>query len=298
MQFRKQGEEEMRCCRIKNIFPLLAVMLTLFHTPNTEAKEKITWMVLDWKPWMILEGEDKGTGRFNHILKVAQDNLPEYTHETEVMNWARFWHEIDNNNNVCYPFGLKKGNREKLVYYSAPHTLVLPNAIIMKKETAQILGNPTSYSMVQLLQQDKLKGYAEKGRSFTEKIDSIMKEHEQGSNLTRIPESAESLIKMVSMGRIDYTIEYPIVAAYYQKKSRTPESLISIPIAEMKPFSYVYMNCTKNEWGKEVIEKWNTVLKEIKPTEEFRRITELGHTNEDELLLIRKFYNEFIQEQH
>jgi len=277
---------------------LMSLITLLFCFNLAYAKEKITWMVLNWPPWMIIDDEDKGTGRFNYILDIAQKHLPEYDHVTKRMNWARFWHEVESNKHICYTFGLKSGKREKIVYYSAPHTFVLPNAIIMKKETAQLLGNPASYSIIKLLKEDKIKGYAEKNRSFTKKIDSLLKNHEDGSNLTRVSGSPESLIKMLIMGRVDYTIEYPIVAAYYQKKLDALGALVSIPISEMDSFSYVYMNCTKNDWGKKVIEKWNSALKKIKPTAEYRRITEIGHTDEKELLLIRKHYDAFIREQN
>ncbi len=286
---------------LKNVLSRLLLTLIIFNTfciTTAYTKETITWMILDWKPWMIIEGEDKGTGRFNHILKVAWENLSEYNHVTQKMNWARFWHEVENNKNLCYPFGLKSGSREKIVYYSAPHTFVLPNAIIVKKELAEKLGNPASYSIVNLLKDKKLKGYAEKNRSFTKKVDVAMKEFEPNSSLSRVSENAESLVKMVVMGRADYTIEYPIVASYFQKKTGTPGTLVSIPIAEMDPYSYVYMSCTKNEWGKKVIDKWNEALRKIKPTEEYRKITETGHTDEKELMIIRQYYDAFIQEQN
>ena len=160
------------------------------------------------------------------------------------------------------------------------------------------MGNPDSYSIVKLLQDKRFKGYAEKNRSFTETVDNILKKHESGSNLSRVEESAESLVKMVSAGRIDYTIEYPIVAAYYaEKESNNPGSISSIPIAEMEPIAYVYLNCTKNEWGKEVVQRWNEVLNRIKPTQEYRRITEIGHTDERELKVIRQNYDAFIKAQ-
>ena len=278
---------------------LLLIGIIMFFSCFSEvsAKDKVTWMVLDWPPWMMLEGEDKGKGRFNYILREAQENLPQYDHVTEKMNWARFWHEVENNNNVCYPFGLKSGKRGDLVYFSEPHTFVLPNAIIMKKADIEKLGNPDSYSIVKLLQDKRFKGYAEKNRSFTGTVDNILKKHEPGSNLKRVPESAESLVKMVSTGRIDYTIEYPIVAAYYDQKHDNPGSISSIPITEMAPFAYVYLNCTKNEWGKKVVERWNEVLRRIKPTQEYRRITEIGHTDEKELKLIRQYYEDFIKAQ-
>lgn len=255
-------------------------------------------MVLDFPPWMILDGPDKGTGTFNHILPIVQRSLPEYEHVTERMNWARFWHEIENNKNLCYTFGLKSAKRDKLVYYSAPITLGLPNAVVMKKETAQLVGNPTSYSIIDLLKEEKIKGYVEKNRSFTNKVDSLMKIHEGGSNLKRVPESSESLTKMVITGRIDYTIDYPIVASYYEKILNAQGSLVSIPISEMEPVTYIYMNCTKNEWGRKVIEKWDEELMKIKPTAEYRKIVEMGYTADTGLLLIRKYYSDFIQEQN
>ncbi len=140
----------------------------------------------------------------------------------------------------------------------------------------------------------RFKGAAEKNRSFTSTIDKILKTHEPGSNLKRVSVSPESLIKMVKAGRIDYTIEYPIVAGYYDKKQENPGSIASIPISEMEPFAYVYMNCTRNEWGKKVIERWNEALHKIKPTREYRQITEIGHTDEKELKFIRKYYDEFL----
>ena len=276
----------------------LIVFAAILVTSPVSSKETITWMILDWKPWMILEGEDKGRGRFNHILKMAQEHLPEYHHVMEKMNWARFWHEVENGKNLCYPFGLKSGKREKIVYYSAPHTFVLPNAVTMKKTTAKRLGDPESISIVDLLKNRDYKGYAEKNRSFTKKVDLILKKHEPGSNLRRVSESPESLVKMVLMGRVDYTIEYPIVSEYYQRKGGVSDELISIPISEMDKFSYEYMNCTRNDWGKRVIDKWNAALKRIKPTREYRRITEIGHTNENELLQVREIYKEFIGEQN
>ncbi len=263
-------------------------------------KETVTWQVVHWPPWMMMEGEDQGKGRFNHILKVAHENLPQYNNITREMNWARFWHDVKDGKNVCNMFAFKSGSqrREEIVYFSEPHTFVLPNAIIMKKSTIEKLGNPSSYPIVELLKDERFKGTVEKTRSFTETLDDILKKQEQGSNLSREGVSPESLIKMVASGRIDYTIEYPIVATYFgQKLTKDFGSISSIPITEMEPFAYVYLACTKNEWGKKVIERWNVVLRRIKPTQEYRLITEIGHTDENELRIIRQNYDAFVNAQ-
>ena len=273
---------------------LIGVLIFLAGFHQASAEETITWQIIHWPPWMILEGEDAGKGRFNYILKIAQKNLPQYKHVTENMNWARFWHDIENNKNVCNIFAYKTEKRDEIAYFSEPHSFVLPNAIIMKKSMLEKLGNPDTYSIVTLLQDKRFHGYIETTRSYTETLDAILATHESGSNVTRVAESAESLLKMVSTGRIDYTIEYPLVAAYFEQKNDNPDSISSIPITEVEPFAYVYMACTKNEWGKKVVEQWNQVLRRIKPTPEFRKLTERGHTDEREIRLIRQYYETFL----
>ncbi|MCP3945072.1 MAG: hypothetical protein GY710_26840 [Desulfobacteraceae bacterium] len=81
------------------------------------------------------------------------------------------------------------------------------------------------------------------------------------------------------------------------KNEDAPSSISSIPITEMAPFAYVYLSCTKNAWGKKVIERWNAALNRIKPTQEYRKIPEIGHTDEKELKLIREHYGAFIKAQ-
>ncbi|MCP3944269.1 MAG: transporter substrate-binding domain-containing protein [Desulfobacteraceae bacterium] len=199
---------------------LIGILIFFSCSPQLFAKDKLTWLTLNWPPWMILEGKDQGKGQFDYILREARKNLPQYDHVTEKMNWARFWYEVKNNNNICSPFVLKTAKREEIVYFSIPHTFVLPNAIIMRKTDIKRLGNPDTYSIVELLQDKRFKGYVEKSRSFTAIVDNVLQKHESGSNLTRVAESPESLIKMVATGRVDYTIEYPIVAAYYDKNEQ------------------------------------------------------------------------------
>ncbi|KPA10645.1 hypothetical protein MHK_009151 [Candidatus Magnetomorum sp. HK-1] len=261
-----------------------------------QANDKITWLVTNWPPWMILEGNDQGKGRFNHILLEAHKNMNHYQHETLKMNWSRFWADVSEGQHICNIFAYKTPDREKIVYFSEPHTFVLPNAIIMKKENIKKLGHPKSYSIVKLLQDKRFKGIIEKTRSFSQGLDKILEKHKPGSNLTRKAAQPDSFIKMLYDDRIDYTIEYPIVASYLdQKHNPTPNLISSIPIEELPAYNIVHMACPKNEWGKKVIDDWNTVFRKLKRTEEYRKITEMGHIDERELNIIRENYDNFLK---
>ena len=278
---------------MKKILFIVAFICLSFQ--SAIAKENVQWMVLNWPPWMILDGADTCEGPFNKIQSSIIENLPEYDHHQQVMNWARFWREVEEGHNICYVFGLKTGKREDLVYYSDPHLMVLPNAIIMTEENAEKLGNPKSYSLVQLLQDKRFIGTVEQSRSFTQEVDTLLKEHEPGSNLSRSTGQSKSFIKMVAAGRIDYTLEFPNVTIYQEKTfTDNLKPLVCIPISEVAPFSYVYLNCTKNEWGRHIVDKWNVVLRRLKPTKEYRHISEIGLTGENELNIIRRNYDAFI----
>jgi uncharacterized protein (TIGR02285 family) len=275
---------------------LIGVILLFSFCSQSYAKETLTWMVLDWPPWFMLQ-EDEGIGQYNYILKEAQEGLPQYDHINEEMNWSRFWYEVENTN-MCYVFGVKSSKREEIVYFSNPHSLILPNSIIMRKEDIKKLGNPASYSIGELMQDTRFNGLIEKERSFTKPIDTVLNTYEAGSNLTRVEKNSESLIKMLIAGRIDYTVEYPIVASYHSKPQNIDTDILgSIPISEMDPFSYVYMACTKNEWGKNIIDEWNEILRRLKPTEKYRKIVETGYSNENELKILRENYDNFIKAQ-
>ena len=274
---------------------LLIVAFICLSFQSVAAKENVQWMVLNWPPWMILEGPDQGEGPFDKIQSTIIASLPEYNHQQQVMNWARFWYEAEEGNNICDVFSLKSLKRRDIVYYSDPLLMVLPNAIIMTRKNGEKLGSPESYSLVQLLQDGRFKGVVEESRSFTQDLDLLLKEYEPESNLSRSAGKAESFIKMVAAGRIDYTLEYPNVIRYQEKNfTDNLEPLISIPIAEVAPFSYVYLTCTKNEWGKKIVDNWNVVLRRLKPTKEYRHISEIGLNGENELDIIRRNYDSFI----
>jgi uncharacterized protein (TIGR02285 family) len=231
----------------------LIINLCLISVCVTHARandNQITWLITNWPPWMILEGDDRGTGRFNHILDLAQKNLTQYRHRTVNMNWSRVWFEIKEGKHICNIFAYKTEEREHIAYFSEPHTFVLPNAIIMKHDKIKKLDNPKSYSVVKLLGDKRFKGIIEKTRSFSYKLDGILEKHISGSNLIRKSAKPESFIKMIDANRIDYTIEYPVVAAYFdQKYCLNKGFLSSILIEELPLYNTVCVACPKNEWG-------------------------------------------------
>jgi hypothetical protein len=67
---------------------------------------------------------------------------------------------------------------------------------------------------------------------------------------------------MLVHGRIDMMIEYPWVIAYFKKVLKEPPvELVSLEIADFPRFSPAYVACSRNDAGKIVIEKLNTIIR-------------------------------------
>ncbi|MBF0236644.1 MAG: TIGR02285 family protein [SAR324 cluster bacterium] len=257
-----------------------------------DARDTITWLVVDWPPFMILEGEQKGEGLFDKVLALAQKNMPQYEHVNVKMNWTRFWTDVAEGQHVCNIFAIKTTEREKITEISEPHIYFVPNAIIMKKNTIEKLGNPKSYSLIELLKDNRFHGMIETTRSYSE-LDSILK-NLTATNLVRKAAPPQSYIRMIAEDRIDYTLEYPKIAAYLDHENNPlPNQLSSVAIKELPAYTYGYTACPKNEWGKQVVEDWNQIFRQLKSTPEYFQVISTGVTDERELNLLRENYEYF-----
>ena len=126
---------------------LAITLILLFLSSNLISKEQITWLVVHWPPFQMLEGSDKGKGRFDALLNIFRKNLPQYEHRTTRMNWARFRNDVKDEKNVCSFFSIKTKERLKYAEFSRVVTFVLPLRIIMRKTSIKKLENPKSLSL-------------------------------------------------------------------------------------------------------------------------------------------------------
>ncbi|WP_222937661.1 TIGR02285 family protein [Spartinivicinus ruber] len=256
------------------------------------AREKIHWQIIHWPPWMILEGKNKGQGFANRVLDIAEKELSEYEHIPVNMNWARFWLAVQKGQSYCNALSIKNPEREKIAYFSEPISIVLNNEIITNHSTAQLLGTPTMKSIHSLLADDRFHGGIEMKRSYGIIIDELIKGNNK--NVSTYATSASSLLYMLSHGRIDYIIEYPIVVNYFTQNNKQASSLTKIRIEEVPEVFYGYIACTKNNWGAKVISRLSQLLKKVKPTKHYQRLLESGYTSSEDLATLRQYYPCFI----
>ncbi len=269
---------------------LISMGIVFLFFSDLAAKDLLTWQVVHWPPFQMLEGLDKGQGRFDALLELYKTNLPQYEHKTIAINWARFFNEIKKGEKICSIFIIRTKERDTFAWFSKPASIGLPLRIMMRESSIETLGNRNPISIVTLVKDNRFRGILVYKRSYYTVIDKILEDYASLSTVKRLATPEESIIQMLLAGRADYTIEYPYVANYMANKFQAEydTKIESIPIKELQEYGQSSCACPKNDWGKKVIEDFDKMLERIKRTPEFLKIMQMYHTDPKELEEIRQ----------
>jgi len=276
---------------------LLFLAVLLITPAGTMAEEVIYWQNIHWPPFKILRGADAGQGRYDLLVKLFQQNLPQYKHIDIEMNWARFWTDVKAGKHYLNPMAIKTEERSGYTEFSKVMTFALPLRIIMKKTLIGKMGNPETIALADFIRNPELRGVIEEKRSYSKKIDQILNKSVPIANFDRRPMEAERILTMLLHDRIDYMLEYPFVVNYMIKASVPDKavSLGSLQIEELPPYVTAHVAAPKNAWGKAVIKDVNRVIDHLKTTPRYLEIHKLWHSDERELEQIQTIHRNLFQ---
>ena len=280
--------------RFKNIVFSLILSIGILHAKDID--NNVTWQIIHWPPFMTIE-KNNVKGEYVELLNFIETNLPSYKHKRRIMPWSRVWHEIKYGKNTCNIFAFKNEEREEFTKFSVPFSIFSSNHLIMKESTAEKLGLDIKkpYSLAELLKIKSIKGVLDKSRSYSTKIDNILKENELTSNFQRKPFTAIRLLELLNINRVDYILEYPSVILNMAQNIKLKEDLVFIQIKEIPPFSYGYVACPKNQWGEQIITKIDNIIIKNRGTKQYQDMIELMVSSDIELKLMREIYPNFIK---
>lgn len=166
----------------------------------------------------------------------------------------------------------------------------------MRKTTIEKLGSPRSLSLSGLMQDNRFTGLVQKNRSFDKEVDSIIAASASESNLSCTVMDMDRIIGLLMNERIDYSIEYSLIASFIEKsKSGKTGILGSIVIEGAPEWVYAHAACPKNAWGRQVIDDINRVVREIKSTPAYLQNNMNRFPPEDRALIERVYRNDFLK---
>lgn len=249
----------------------LACLSVFIIEKNSWSKDTVMWGHNCIPPLYVCEG-DKVTGVAADIENIIFENLKDYDHQRLSSNVERL---IDNlkiqDMFFCNVAMAKNPEREKFAYFSIPVAIVPPIHIFIRKDDHAIFGGSDIVSLENSLKNTKLKFGYPASRSFGKEIDAIIKSHANESHVSASysSEAADQPINLLINKRIDYTIGGYFALKIAAKKQGIEDKILPLKISEKKDYLVLYVVAPKNDWGKTMIDKINTILKKEIPTQRY-----------------------------
>ncbi|WP_372770828.1 TIGR02285 family protein [Pseudoalteromonas sp.] len=255
----------------------MRILLLLLLLPTYCLAEIINWVVVDYPPYYILEGDLKGQGRDELVIDLVSANLVGYQFKRHVMPASRAVKALAKDDEVfCMASLYRNEEREKFIHFTDEFsTLGLSPAIAMRKSTVDKLqlDNQIAVSLTKLIMQNGLTIGTTLNRSFGKEIDEIISlSPEQQISARAGRDTLESLTYMLLKGRVDIILGYPSEHTYLKSLMDKNNELMQLTVLETKAVSKGYIGCSKNKQGVAVIKAINAVLSEVNRGEQFKAL--------------------------
>lgn len=263
---------------------VLTPLLMSASFPAAMAADQIVWGKYNVPPYMIRTGEWAHQGIFDQTLDVLKEKMPQYQHVELEAPFPRINSEIKKGSHWCYNGMLKTPERESYGYFSLPSSIFLPLRIIVRRDRLNDFKG--RQSLQALLQNHQFITSVMRDRSYSPTVDKLLAAYPPKENYSEQIEA----IGMLLTGRIDFMVELPLLAFDQARVMGRPGELIAIPMQEADEVVFNRVMCSKNEWGRQVVQQVNKVLIANRGQAYYRRIIERWHDPES-VAEIRRIYD-------
>jgi len=249
-------------------------LLIVFNAHAVEQKvqplEEIIWLQSYTPPFHIAKSESAPQGGIcDNLTEQLIRTITDVKHTRLIVPQQRINKYLNEGKNVCFPCVIYKKNNNQQLNYSNPTTVYPPFSIITTKELKPQLeekhGSPIH--LINLLTDPQYVYGQAAARKFTTKINTIIEntKRDKESSLSWSSENeSQAVIARLSHGFLDYSIDYPFMADYFNKQGEYTY-IESVPIAENDiQFIRGAIGCAAkapNNFAEQALKKINRALK-------------------------------------
>lgn len=228
-------------------FALAAALLV----PAAQARDTMTWLMPDIPPASMPVDGKPTTGIADQIVLYLSAHWPEAEHRFVYANPKRTWLMIERGERACVVAALRNAERDKLAYFVNTN-LVPPLQLVVQESTlAKLPLNAHGEADMQKLLASGLRGIVVERRSYGAAVDELLARRPANSRLetTSVGDYGRNVLKLVSHGRADYTLDYDYALQYASRSEPEIGALKTVPIAQNNKPMLGGIACPRNAWG-------------------------------------------------
>jgi uncharacterized protein (TIGR02285 family) len=122
----------------------------------------------------------------------------------------------------------------------------------------------------------------------------LINKYEYDANFSREYLQVDSILNMLKLNRVDYTINYIEIIQYFARELQIEDQFISIPVQEERTVQLVYFACPRTPWGLRVINRINEIFMEEKYSPEYKKMITETWVDEKSSQILKETYEELL----
>lgn len=265
---------------------------------SAEQKPTIHWARYQLEPFFINQSEGHNNGIADQLFLFLQQRLPQFEHRNYFSNVSRILRDFSEDKIICTSLTKMKG-REQLMRYSDP-AVILPSHRLLYLKAQKPLLEPLLNQRLQesISIQSLFTNPAEfhlgllVNRSYGQVVNQLIKDNPQKVRTFPVNSPFTLIYQLMLKKRIQFTIEYPIVAYYHLKKLGIQQQVASLSIQENNQQLYAYITCSNNAKSAAVLNAINQLIAEHKSSQIYFNFV-AQWLPKDALSNYRRVYREF-----
>ena len=217
----------------------------------------LTWAIVDWAPLFVFDparpptrASELGDGVADVAMAEVSARLPQYEHRFEPVSGRRLALALNSEREFCFAALLKTPERAQR-YHLLPWSAMPPPVLAVRAGLAARLPEG-EVSLAELLRRDDLRGAVEARRSYGAGPDRLIAEARPGLIREEVGAPGQ-LLRLIALGRYDYTLEYPLAVEQQQRSRGLPGdgSLVLRPLLEAREWPVLHIACRRGPAGLE-----------------------------------------------
>lgn len=218
----------------------------------------IRWQVIDFPPYHIVSGPERGEGLRDRYMASLADALPGFSHQFEPSSVSRQLALMAARQPVCSASMLRTPEREAIAQFARrPFGLQLPVTLVARKGHPALKALPRKEDGTVSLREVLANGQFSVGllasRRYGVDIDPIIDDARRGK-LATVKEFSEqedasllvSMIGPLTKGRADLTIAYAVEVEHLRRRHPELGEFEYLPLSEAARLLPLYVACSRH----------------------------------------------------